>query len=94
MAKFMGVHSGFTGIAERQFREAQDLDIEAAEGAHFERAWLDPDSGKVYSICRCHGSAEHKTRRWRRARWGRFPFARQMALTAGSVTPTLAPRVW
>ena len=46
MARFMDVHSGFTGVTEDQLREAhqRDLDIEAAEGVHFERAWLDPES--------------------------------------------------
>ena len=47
MAKFMDVHSGFVGVTEEQLRAAheQDLANEAAEGVHFERAWLDPESG-------------------------------------------------
>ena len=46
MAKFMDVHSGFTGVTEDQLREAhqRDLDIETAEGVHFERAW---DDGRI-----------------------------------------------
>ena len=52
MAKFMDVHSGFTGVTEGQLREAheRDLELEAAYGVHFERAWLDPDSGKVFCL--------------------------------------------
>jgi hypothetical protein len=43
MAMFMDVHSGFVGVTEDQLREAheRDLAIEATEGVHFERAWLD-----------------------------------------------------
>jgi hypothetical protein len=57
MAKFMDVHSGFTGVTEEQLQEAhqRDLDIEAAEGVHFERAWLDPESGVVF--CRSRSSS-------------------------------------
>ena len=52
MAKFIDVHSGFVGVTEDQLREAhqRDLAIEAAEGVHFERAWLDPESGKVFCL--------------------------------------------
>jgi hypothetical protein len=52
MAKFMDLHSGFTGVTEDQLREAhqRDLDVEAAEGVHFERAWLDPESGTVFCL--------------------------------------------
>ena len=48
MAKFMDVHSGFVGVTEDQLREAHehDLAIEASEGVHFERAWLDPEIGQ------------------------------------------------
>ena len=50
MAKFMDVHSGFVGVTEAQLREAHqcDLEIEGTEGVHFERAWLAPQSGKVF----------------------------------------------
>jgi hypothetical protein len=72
MAKFMDVHSGFVGVTEDQLREAheRDLAIEAAEGVHFERAWLDPASGKVFclssgpskeAVLRVHGKAGHPT---------------------------------
>ncbi|WP_345152943.1 nickel-binding protein [Nonomuraea rubra] len=52
MPKFMDVHSGFVGVTEEQLRAAheRDLAIEEAEGVHFERAWLDPDSGKVFCL--------------------------------------------
>ena len=44
MAKFMDVHNGLVGVTEHQLREARgcDLAVEAAEGVHFEHAWLDP----------------------------------------------------
>ena len=72
MAQFMDVHSGFVGVTERQLREAheRDLEIEAAEGVHFERAWLDPNSGKVFclssgpskeAVLRVHDKAGHPT---------------------------------
>jgi hypothetical protein len=48
MAKFMDVHSGFVGVTAQQLKEAheRDLAIEADEGVHFERAWLDPEKGR------------------------------------------------
>ena len=72
MAKFMDVHSGFVGVTQRQLEEAHDRDlaIEADEGVHFERAWLDPESGKVFclasgpskeAIMRIHQRAGHPT---------------------------------
>jgi hypothetical protein len=72
MAKFMDVHSGFVGVTEEQLRAAheQDLAVEAAEGVHFERAWLDPESGKVFclssgpsreAVLRVHEKAGHPT---------------------------------
>ena len=72
MAMFMDVHSGFVGVTEDQLREAheRDLAIEAAEGVHFERAWLDPESGKVFclssgpskeAVLRVHDKAGHPT---------------------------------
>lgn len=72
MAKFMDVHSGFVGVTEDQLREAhaRDLAVEAAEGVHFERAWLDPESGKVFclssgpskeAVLRVHDKAGHPT---------------------------------
>jgi Protein of unknown function (DUF4242) len=72
MARFMDVHSGFVGVTEDQLREAheRDLEIEATEGVHFERAWLDPESGKVFclssgpskeAVLRVHDKAGHPT---------------------------------
>jgi hypothetical protein len=72
MAKYMDVHSGFVGVTEEQLRAAHehDLAIEAAEGVHFERAWLDPESGKVFclssgpskeAVLRVHEKAGHPT---------------------------------
>ena len=72
MAKFMDVHSGFVGVTEDQLREAheRDLAVEAAEGVHFEHAWLDPESGKVFclssgpskeAVLRVHDKAGHPT---------------------------------
>jgi hypothetical protein len=72
MAKFMDVHNGFIGVTEQQLKEAHeaDLAIEKDEGVHFERAWLDPTSGKVFclstgpsreSIMRIHERAGHPT---------------------------------
>ena len=52
MAKFMDVHSGYVGVTEPSLREARerDLAVEAAEGVHFEHAWLDPESGTVFCL--------------------------------------------
>jgi hypothetical protein len=72
MPKFMDVHSGFVGVTEAQLREAheRDLAIEGEEGVHFERAWLDPEAGKVFclssgpsreSVMRIHERAGHGT---------------------------------
>ncbi|PZS28704.1 MAG: DUF4242 domain-containing protein [Pseudonocardiales bacterium] len=72
MAQFMDVHSGFVGVTEEQLREAheRDLAVEGEEGVHFERAWLDPESGKVFclssgpskeSVMRVHEKAGHPT---------------------------------
>jgi hypothetical protein len=72
MSKFMDVHSGFVGVTAQQLKEAheRDLAIERDEGVHFERAWLDPISGKVFclssgpsreSVMRIHERAGHPT---------------------------------
>jgi len=72
MARFMDIHDGFVGVTAEQLREAheRDLAIEHEEGVHFERAWLDPESGKVFclssaptkeSIQRVHDRAGHPT---------------------------------
>jgi hypothetical protein len=70
MAKYMDVHGGFVGVTEAQLREAhcRDLEVEETEGVHFERAWLDPESGKVFclssgpskeAVLRVHDRAGH-----------------------------------
>jgi hypothetical protein len=72
VAKFMDVHSGFVGVTATQLEEAhgRDLAIEADEGVHFERAWLDPEAGKVFclatgpskeAVMRIHERAGHPT---------------------------------
>src|SRR5512142_3486518 len=72
VSKFMDVHSGFFGVTAQQLQEAheRDLAIERDEGVHFERAWLDPDSGKVFclatgpsreAVMRIHERAGHPT---------------------------------
>ena len=72
MPNYMDVHSGFFGVSAEQLKEAHERDvaIESEEGVHFERAWLDPDSGKVFclssgpsreSVMRIHERAGHPT---------------------------------
>ena len=72
MPKFMDVHSGFVGVTAEQLKEAHeaDLAVEGEEGVHFERAWLDPESGKVFclssapskeAVMRIHERAGHPT---------------------------------
>jgi hypothetical protein len=72
MAKFMDVHDGFVGVTAEQLNAAHDADlkIEGEEGVHFERAWLDPEAGKVFclstgpskeAVMRVHERAGHPT---------------------------------
>lgn len=72
MARFMDVHDGFVGVTEDQLAaaHARDLAIEGEEGVHFEHAWLDPESGKVFclstgpskeAVMRIHERAGHPT---------------------------------
>jgi hypothetical protein len=72
MAKFMDVHTGFFGVTQQKLQEAheRDLAIQADEGVVYERAWLDPDSGKVFclatgpsreAVMRIHERAGHPT---------------------------------
>ena len=72
MAKFMDVHSGFENVTQEQLAaaHAKDLELEGAEGVHFEQAWLDPKSGKVFCLAtgpnaeavkRVHAKAGHPT---------------------------------
>ena len=70
MARFMDVHSGFVGVTADQLREAHERDLAAedTEGVHFERTWLDPESGKMFclssgpskeAVLRVHDKAGH-----------------------------------
>ena len=72
MAQFMDVHSGFNGVTGQQLQEAHDRDlaIQDEEGVSFDRAWLDPVSGKVFclatgpskeAVMRIHERAGHPT---------------------------------
>ena len=72
MATFMDVHNGFVGVTAQQLEEAhgRDLAIEAEEGVHYVRAWLDPEAGKVFclatgpsreAVMRVHERAGHPT---------------------------------
>lgn len=72
MAKFMDVHSGFIGVTAQQLKEAheRDIAIQADEDVRFERAWLDPERGKVFclaiapsreAVLRIHERAGHPT---------------------------------
>ena len=72
LATFMDIHSGFVGVTKQQLKEAHERDLanEVAEGVHFERAWLDPLSGKVFclssgpsreSVMRVHERSGHPT---------------------------------
>ena len=72
VTKFMDIHNGFIGVTELQLREAvgRDLAAEAAEGVHFEHAWLDAESGTVFclssgpskaAVRRVHDQAGHPT---------------------------------
>ncbi|MEO8252708.1 MAG: SCO4226 family nickel-binding protein [Chloroflexota bacterium] len=72
MGKFMDIHDGFFGTTQEDLQAAHDADlaIEAEEGVHFERAWLDPVSGKIFclsngpskdAVMRIHERAGHPT---------------------------------
>ncbi len=72
MPTFMDIHEGFVGATEQDFQAAHeaDLRIEGEEGVHFERAWLDPVSGKAWcvstapnkeAVMRVHERAGHPT---------------------------------
>ena len=52
MGKYIDVHSGFYGTTQDQLITAHngDLAIQADEGVSFEKAWLDPESGKVFCL--------------------------------------------
>jgi hypothetical protein len=70
--RFMDVHDGFFGVSAEQLAAAhqQDLDIQGEEGVAYERAWLDPEAGKVFclatgpsreAVMRIHERAGHPT---------------------------------
>ena len=72
MPRFMDLHDGFGGVTQSQLEAAQAADqaIEADEGVHFERAWLDHEAGKVFclstgpskeAVMRIHARAGHPT---------------------------------
>lgn len=52
MAQFMDVHDGMKGITTQQLEaaHAKDHEMEKGTGVHFERAWADPSSGKVFCL--------------------------------------------
>lgn len=72
MPKYLDMHDGFFGSTAEDLQAAHDADlaIEAEEGVHFERAWLDPESGKIFclsngpskeAVMRIHQRAGHPT---------------------------------
>src|SRR5438094_701569 len=72
MGKFMDVHNGFFGVSAEQLRDAhnRDLAIQDDETVVYERAWLDPEAGKVFclatgpskeAVMRIHQRAGHPT---------------------------------
>ena len=52
MAQFMDIHNGFVGATQQDLEaaHAKDLENEVAEGVHFQKAWLDPESGKAFCL--------------------------------------------
>ena len=52
MAQFMDIHTGFVGASQQDLEaaHAKDLENEIAEGVHFQKAWLDPESGKAFCL--------------------------------------------
>jgi Nickel responsive protein SCO4226-like len=72
MRTYMDIHDGFVGVTREQLEEAhrRDLEIQADEGVSYQRAWLDPVSGKVFCLAtgpdidavkRVHARAGHPT---------------------------------
>lgn len=72
MPQYMDVHDGFVGATEEQLTEAHaaDVAIQSDEDVSFERAWLDPESDKVFclstgpskeAVMRIHERAGHPT---------------------------------
>jgi hypothetical protein len=52
MARYIDIHAGFVGATAEQLLAAHlsRVSAEAAEGVHFERSWLDPETGKVFCL--------------------------------------------
>jgi hypothetical protein len=52
MPQFMDIHSGMQGITEEQLRAEHDRDLACEQGTdvHFQKAWADPKSGKVFCL--------------------------------------------
>ena len=48
----MDVHDGFVGVTQEQFEAAHqaDLDNQGAEGVSYDKAWLDPISGRAFCL--------------------------------------------
>ena len=72
MAKLMDVHSGFVGVTAEQLKEAHERDLatQGEDSVNYERAWMDPVSGKVFclatgpdrdAVMRVHQRAGHPT---------------------------------
>jgi len=72
MPKFMDIHDGFNNATADDLKRAHDADlaIEKDEKVHFEKAWLDPVSGKAFclstgpskeAVMRIHERAGHAT---------------------------------
>ena len=55
MSTFMDLHDGFFGVTAQQLAEAhqRDLAIQDDEGVDDQRAWLDPEAGKVFCLATC-----------------------------------------
>jgi len=72
MPTYMDIHEGFVGATQEQFDEAhrRDVEVQAEEGVVYERAWLDPKTGKAFclvtgpdvdAVKRVHERAGHPT---------------------------------
>jgi hypothetical protein len=92
MAKFIDVHSGFVGVTPEQFAAAHeaDLKIQAEEGVTFERAWLDPSSGKAFCLITGPSRARGLTQRRLSRRSARGPSFRQRPLPGAPPAPDAA----
>ncbi len=52
MPRYIDIHSGFVDATAEQLQASHQsrLSIEGDEGVHIERAWLDPECGKVFCL--------------------------------------------